>query len=106
MATLYPHRLVNIITLDLLEERLCKMFRSHGVSGYTILRARGEGASGELAGTLDFEANILVKVILPDEKLQDLLDGLEGLTAKGYHLTVFVSEIEVITPEKFSKPMS
>lgn len=105
MITLYPHKLVSIITLDVLEDRLAEMFHRYGVSGYTIVRARGEGASGERAGTLDFEANILVKVIIPEDKLERLLNGLQRQVAKGYHLTVFVSDVEVISPEKFSKAL-
>ncbi len=102
MVTLYPHKLVNIITLDVLEERLTAMFHRHGVSGYTILRAHGAGASGERAGTLDFEANILVKVIVPEEKLERLLNGLQRQVDKGYQLTVFVADVDVINPAKFA----
>ncbi len=105
MAELYPHKLVNIITLDVLQDKLSKMFRRHQVSGYTIIRVRGEGASGEMAGTLDFEANIMIKVILPEEKLQRLLDGLQRQINRGYHLTVFVSDVDVMTPEKFLRPL-
>ncbi len=105
MANLYPHKLVNIITMDVLQDKLREMFRRHGVSGYTIIRVRGEGDSGECAGTLDFEASIMVKVILPEEKLQRLLDGLQRQIAKGYHLTIFVSDIEVLSPEKFSQSL-
>lgn len=105
MANLYPHKLVNIITMDVLQETLTGMFRRHGVSGYTVVRARGEGHSGESAGTLDFEASILVKVIVPEEKLHRLLEGLQRQVAKGYHLTIFVSDVEVLSPEKFSIPL-
>ncbi len=105
MADLYPHKLVNIITMDVLQEKLAEMFRRYGVSGYTIIRARGEGATGELVGALDFDASILVKVIIPEEKLQRLLNGLQRQLEKGYRLTVFVSDVDVLTPEKFSKPL-
>jgi len=105
MANLYPHKLVNIITMDILQDKLKEMFRRHGVSGYTILRVSGEGGSGESLGTLDFEASIMIKVILPEEKLQRLLDGLQRQVNKGYHLTIFVSDVEVITPAKFSTPL-
>jgi len=105
MPNLFPHKLVNVITIDVLQDKLREMFRRHGVSGYTIIRVRGEGACGESAGTLDFEASIMVKVILPEEKLQRLLDGLQRQIAKGYHLTIFVQDVQVISPEKFSKPM-
>ncbi len=105
MAELFPHKLVNIITMDVLQDKLREMFRRHQVSGYTIIRVRGEGASGEAAGTLDFEASIMIKVIVPEEKLQRLLDGLQRQINRGYHLTVFVSDVDVITPEKFSRPL-
>lgn len=105
MANLYPHKLVNIITMDILQDKLAEMFRRHGVSGYTILRVRGEGASGEIAGTLDFEASIMIKVIVPEEKLERLLNGLQRQKERGYHLTIFVSDVEVIAPDKFSKPL-
>lgn len=102
MATLYPHRLVNIITSDVLEDKLTTMFRRHGVSGYTIIHVTGEGAT---SGILDFEASIMVKVILPEEKLERMLDALQLQIDRGYNLTIFVSDIEVLTPEKFSKGM-
>ncbi len=105
MVELYPHKLVDIITLDLLQGKLQEMFRRYGVSGYTILRVTGEGASGESAGTLDFEANIMVKVIIPETTLERLLNGLERQKAKGYHLTYFVSEVQVPSKEKFSTPL-
>lgn len=105
MANLYPHKLVNIITMDVLQDKLREMFRRHGVSGYTIVPVRGEGASGESAGAMDFEASIMIKVILPEEKLQRLLDGLQRQIDKGYRLTIFVSDVEVISPDKFSNPL-
>ncbi|MDH5301387.1 MAG: DUF190 domain-containing protein [Gammaproteobacteria bacterium] len=105
MPKLYPYKLVNVITMDVLQDKLREMFRRHGVSGYSIIRVYGEGICGELEGSLDFEANIMVKVIVPEEKLQRLLDGLQRQIAKGYRLTIFVSDIQVIAPEKFSKPM-
>lgn len=100
MATLYHHRLVNIITSDVLQEKLTETFRRHGVSGYTIIRVTGEGAS---SGILDFEASIMVKVILPEERLERLLDALQRQIDRGFHLTIFVSDVEVMSPEKFSK---
>lgn len=105
MVKLYPQKLVNIITMDALQDKLREMFRRYEVSGYTIIRVNGEGNSGESWGMLDFEASIMVKVILPEEKLQRLLNGLERQINKGYHLTIFVNDVEVITPEKFSTPL-
>ena len=91
--------------MDALQEKLRDMFRRHEVSGYTIIRVRGEGRSGESAGTLDFETNIMIKVILPEEKLQRLLDGLQRQKAKGYHMKVFINDIQVTDPDKYSMPL-
>ncbi|WP_299436423.1 hypothetical protein [uncultured Rhodospira sp.] len=103
MVDLYPEKLISIITTSALEERLVRIFRERGTSGYTIVPARGAGSRGEQSG-LDFDANILVKVILPADRLDPVLDDLKRLLGRGHHLTVFVSDVAVITPEKFTRP--
>ncbi len=104
MVTLFPEKLLNIITIDSLEDKLVDSFKKYGVSGYTIVRARGVGSSGMHADMSGFDANILVKVILPEERVQNLLDSLERKIRKGYHLTVFVYDVQVMRPEKFNIP--
>lgn len=103
MVDLYPEKLITIITTSTLEERLVRIFRQRGTSGYTIVAARGAGSRGEQSG-LNFDANILVKVILPADRLHPVLDDLKRLIGRGHHLTVFVSDVAVITPEKFAQP--
>jgi nitrogen regulatory protein PII len=103
MADLYPEKLITIITTSMLEEHLVRIFRERGTSGYTIVPARGAGSRGEQTG-MDFDANILVKVVLPTDRMGPVLDDLKRLIAKGHHLTIYVSDVEVIRPEKFIKP--
>ena len=105
MVKLFSEKLLNIITIDSMEESLLCSFRTYGVSGYTILRARGAGSSGVQADISGFDSNILVKVIIPEDKLEALLESLERKLKKGYHLTVFISDIDVMRPEKFNKPL-
>ena len=105
MHRLFPEKLVTIITNDVLEDRLIACVRNRGASGYTILRARGAGSSGEESGMLAIDTNIKFHVILPPERLTGLLDDLERLMRKGYHLTVFVSDVSVLGPEKFEAPL-
>lgn len=105
MTSLYPMKLLNIITIDAMEGKLVESFKKYGVSGYTVLRARGEGSSGVEADISGFDANIVVKVITPQERLEPLLESLERKIKKGYHLTVFVSDVDVMTPEKFGLPV-
>ncbi|MQX37365.1 P-II family nitrogen regulator [Roseospira navarrensis] len=103
MVDLYPEKLVTIITTSMLEGRLVRLFRERGTSGYTIVPARGAGSRGEQTG-LDFDANILVEVILPADRLDPLLDDIKRLIARGHHLTLYVSDVSVISPEKFTRP--
>lgn len=105
MVNLYPVKLINIITNDSLEEKLIDSFKKYGASGYTIIRARGEGASGLEADMTGFGANILVKVIIPEERLEGILGSLARKICKGYKLTVFISDVQVLNPDKFIKPM-
>ena len=98
---LFPEKLVTVITTDVLEEKLVTYIRRHGASGYTIVRARGAGTSMEQTGMLDIDTNIKLHVILPEERMHLLLDDLERLIKKGHHVTVFVADVSVLSPEKF-----
>ena len=106
MHRLFPEKLVTIITSDVLEDRLIASVRNCGASGYTILRARGAGSSGEQSGMLDIDTNIKLHVIVPPQRVSGLLDDLERLMRKGYHMTVFVSDVSVLGPEKFESSMT
>ncbi len=102
MITLYPEKLLSIITISSMEDRLVSMFKKYGVSGFTILRARGEGSSGYEADISGFDSNILVKVIVSKERMEPILESIERKLKKGYHLTVYISDVQVIAPDKFN----
>ena len=105
MHRLYPEKLITVITSEVLEDRLVALVRNRGASGYTLLRARGAGSEGRQSGLLWFDSNLLLKVILPPERLTGLLDDFSALIAKGHHLTVFVSDVTVLGHEKFERPL-
>ena len=105
MHRLYPEKLVTVITSEVLEDHLVAAVRKRGASGYTLLRARGAGSEGLQSGMLWIDTNLLLKVILPPERLSGLLDDLDALIAKGHHLTVFVSDVAVLGHEKFERPL-
>jgi hypothetical protein len=57
------------------------------------------------SGNLEIDTNLLLKVILPPDRMSGLLDDLDALIGQGYHLTVFVSDVAVLDHEKFERPM-
>lgn len=105
MHRLVPEKLVTVIAPDVLEDRLVTIMKKRGVSGYTLQRARGAGSAGVQSGMLDVDTNLQLKVILPPDRLPRLLDDLDALLVKGHHLIVFVSDVSVLRPEKFDRPL-
>lgn len=105
MHRLFPQKLLTIITMDTLEERLVEIVRNRGASGYTIVRAHGAGSSGEISGELDVDTSIKFHVIVPQGRMSGMLDDVETLLKEGHHVTAFVSDVAVLSPEKFEKPM-
>lgn len=106
MHNLAQEKLITIITTDVLEDQLIAKVKTCGVSGYTIQRARGGGSSGIQSGMLDIDTNMTFTVIVPPEKLEKLLDGLQELINRRYHLTVYVSDVSVMRPDKFAVPLA
>ncbi|MCO6413900.1 MAG: transcriptional regulator [Thiogranum sp.] len=96
MHELVPEKLVTIIANDVFEDKLVAIVRRQKASGYTIVRARGAGSSGEQSGMLDIDTNIKFHVIIPVQGLSGLLDELRGLKRRGYNMTVFVSDVSVL----------
>ncbi len=105
MQRLFDEKLVTLITSDALEDKLVAIVRGRGASGYTSMRARGAGSTGVQSGMLDVDTNIRMEVILPTERVSALLDDLEQLLKRGHHLVVYVSDVGVLAPEKFDRPM-
>ena len=101
MHRLFPKKHVTIITSDVLEDKIVSYIRARGASGYTIVRARGAGSSGEQSGLLDIDTNIKIHIIRSAERLSGLLDDIEKLLKKGHHLILFVGDVAVLAPEKF-----
>src|SRR3569623_602157 len=101
MHRLHPEKQISVITSDVLEDRLVKLIKERVARGNTVFRAHCAEISDEQSGMLDVDTNIVMHVIVPLAKLSSMLDGLESLGLKGYHLTVTVADVSVLWPEKF-----
>lgn len=98
---LFPRKMVTIVVSSSLEDRLKKTIRGAGACGFTYYTVRGEGESGPQTGHLAGDSSTLFMVVLNDEKLGGFLDKLKSMKDCGYHLTVFVSDTQVMNPLKF-----
>ncbi|MBT9499453.1 MAG: transcriptional regulator [Zoogloea sp.] len=95
-------KLINIVANVTLEDRLVGIAEKHGASGYTVLEARGGGSAGLQTGVLEGGSNILFMLVVPESRLDEVLADVERLMKRGHHLAAFITDTQVLRPEKFS----
>lgn len=100
MVTLYRGRELNVITIDAMEGWLVKILAEYGIDGYTILTARGHGSSGD-SDITGMDSNIFLKAIVSEDQLAKVLERITAKMSRGYHLTTYVNEVQVIRPGKY-----
>lgn len=96
MRRLEQKKLLTIITARELGKMIIEAARRRGVGGYTVVQASGAGASGIQSGMLDIDSNVLIYIILSEQRLIVLLEDLEGMMARGYRLKAIVSDISIL----------
>lgn len=100
MKRLEQKKLLTIITGGELEKTLIEAMTRRGIGGYTVVQARGAGASGIQSGMLEGDTNILIYVILSEARLVSVLDDLEEMMRRGHRLKAIVSDIAILPRKK------
>ena len=86
--------LVTIVCETVLQERLLKLLKTVGVSGYTIIPVQGAGGHGKRMGDIaGYNTNIEVKTIVTPEVSDQLLEKLQKFPAT-YALIAFRQTVE------------
>ena len=94
-------KLLTIVTEASLERTLIKEFAAWGVNGYTISDARGKGSRGMRDADWDVAANIRVEIVCTDAMAHSVLEQLQKKYYQHFAMIAFISEVEVLRPEKF-----
>ncbi len=94
-------KLLTIITEAALEGSLENDLEKLGAKGYTILDARGSGHNGLRSANWDATKNIRIEVICSEELSGKVINHLKDVYYDNYAMILFVSEVEVLRPEKF-----
>lgn len=100
MDNLCNQKLVQIITSNILDSRIKKIFKKLAISSYTNLSVNGEGDSGLQSGHFDADSNIMFMVVVSSDKFDPLIAELNRDIEKGYHHFVFSLNAEVHSPNK------
>jgi len=88
---------VQIIADSGLEPRIIKRLNKVGIANYTVFDARGEGDSGWHSGQMDGDSEVLILLLLDENQMDSLKDVCKHYLSRGHHLTVFVSNVEMIS---------
>ena len=99
--SLYPMKLVTIVSEAYAREPVTKLLRAVGAHGYTLFAVEGDGSRGERTADIKEFANIQIEVIVPPEVSQKLLEHLEREFFPRYGMIAFESDVRVLRASKF-----
>ncbi|MCZ8238352.1 MAG: hypothetical protein O9346_03640 [Leptospiraceae bacterium] len=96
-----PVKLVTIIALDSLEAKIVQDMDKLEIRGYTISPAHGKGLHSKKIS--DWEGtNIRIESLVSEEKGKKLVEMIRDKYLNKYGVVLFVSDVEVLRPERYS----
>jgi nitrogen regulatory protein PII len=91
-----PAVLITIIGEFVLKERIVKLLKSKGVTGYTISEVKGEGGHGRRMGDIaGYNTNIEIKTLVAPEVSDDILQTLAE-NRNGHALIAYRHNVEAL----------
>ncbi|MFN0040877.1 MAG: P-II family nitrogen regulator [Burkholderiales bacterium] len=94
-------KLVSIVTESALEQDLLQEIERLGARGYTVTDARGKGSRGVRNAGWEHSANIRIEVVCTPDIALAISTALKERYYDDYAMILFVSEVEILRPEKF-----
>ena len=103
MSLAHDHirKLLTIVTEAAIESALVRDLDRLGAHGYTITEARGKGHRGVRNAGWDASRNIRIEVVCNDAAAAAIAAHLKAQYYDNYAMIMWVSEVEVLRPEKF-----
>jgi nitrogen regulatory protein PII len=103
---MYTGKSVQIIINSTFENKLIKILKNIGLTGYTQLNARGDGDSGVQDGHSEGESNVMFVVLVSNTMADTLIKNLNTYRQMGHHIFVYTHDAQILNAEKCdgSKP--
>ncbi|AKS41318.1 P-II family nitrogen regulator [Wenzhouxiangella marina] len=99
-------KLLTVITETALEHPLQRDLRTLGAKGYTISDARGKGSRGQRDADWEASGNIRLEVVGDEATVRRIAEHLQQRYYDNYAMIIWLSDVEVLRPGKFSTPSS
>ncbi len=95
-------KLITIVTESILEHSLVEDIERLGARGYTITNARGKGHRGVRDAGWASDSNIRIEVVCESQVINAIAEHLNETYYKNYAMMLYLSDVQVLRPEKFS----
>ncbi|HEY9596210.1 MAG TPA: hypothetical protein V6D33_00890 [Cyanophyceae cyanobacterium] len=93
-----PAVLITIIGESVLRDRIVKVLKSKGVTGYTLYEVQGEGGHGRRLGDISgYNTNIEIRTLVEPEISDEVLHAI-GEMRNGHALIAFRQTVETLSP--------
>jgi len=100
MTQLVPIKMITIVALDSLQNRLVADLKNCGIKGYTIVEVEGEGLYEQ--HFTDWEGrNIRIETLASDDKILSIMKMLSENYFEKYGVIAFITNVEVFRKERF-----
>ncbi len=91
---------MTIVAERVLKDKLIRMIRKEGATGYTLTAVEGEGSRGVRA--TEFEGrNVQIDTIVSPETAERIFDQLAEHYLEAYAVIAYTTEVEVLRGSKF-----
>ena len=100
MTQLVTIKMITIVALDSLQNRLIVDLKYCGIKGYTIAEVDGEGLHAQ--HFTDWEGrNIRIETLVSEERVFRIMEMLNQNYFEKYGVIAFVTTVEVLRKERF-----
>ena len=99
---MHARKLLTVVCEAPLEPRVLEALREAGASGYTAGEVRGGGTRGERNGDWEGSRSVEIKVLCDESTARRLADALMARYSDDFALTLWVADVAVARPGKFT----
>ncbi len=97
----HARKLLVIIAESALERRLSEDAMRLGAHGYTVMDVRGAGARGNRNGDWEADRTVRLEIICDERVARAIATHVQQAYFPHYAVTLFLSDVEVLRPDKF-----
>jgi len=101
MRPLETKKLLTLIAPIELQRMLIDTLKRREIGGYTLVPCTGAGTTGLRSGMLGVDSNVLIYVIMSEQRLQRVLEDIDTLMRSGYRVKAIVQDIAIM-PRKIA----